>query len=259
MAGRQRAKTRAHFDALASVYDELRGPGPEGVPPPVESLVAAGDLAGRHVLDVGCGTGRTLARLAAHYGVSGCGVDPSPAMVEQARRRLPQELTATVASAESLPFPDAAFERVYMVFVVHHLARPRAFAEIGRVLVPGGRLAIATSDPDAFEGFWMVSFFPSYPAIERGRFPSAVTLFGELEAAGYVYPTCEKLAIERVFSRAQALEKLRGRAYSTFVHLDEHEYERGLERAERELPDEVRYRLELLLVTAAWRGRDSQL
>jgi ubiquinone/menaquinone biosynthesis C-methylase UbiE len=242
------SKTRAHFDALAPAYDELRGPAEGGVPPLVVALVTAGDLHGKHVLDVGCGTGSTLATLKEHFGVTGCGVDPSPRMVDQTRAR---GLTAELAPAEALPFDDESFERAYTVFVVHHLDRPRAFVEIARVLRPGGRLTILTSDPKAFGRFWMAELFQSYAEIERGRFPSAATLFGELEAAGYVDPACEELAIERVFSRAEALEKLRGRAYSTFVHLDEQEYARGLEKAERELPREVRYQLELLLVTAA--------
>jgi ubiquinone/menaquinone biosynthesis C-methylase UbiE len=247
------SETRAHFDALAPAYDELRWPAENKVPSLLEALVAAGDLTGRHVLDVGCGTGRTLELLAERYGVTGCGVDPSHQMVHRARGR---GITAAVASAESLLFPDESFERAYMVFVVHHLDRTRAFAEIRRALVPGGRLAIATSDPDAFDRFWMASLFPSYAEIERSRFPSAAALFGELEAAGYAEPACKQLAIERVFSRAEALAKLRGRAYSTFVHLDQHEYEQGLETAERELPGEVRYQLEVLLVTATRPRRD---
>ena len=50
--------------------------------------------------------------------------------------------------------------------------------------------------------------------------------------------------------REGALERIRGKHISTFDLLDEDEYAAGLERAERELPEQVDYRLEWLLVVA---------
>ena len=46
-----------------------------------------GDLRGRRVLDVGCGTGRLVSRLVERYGCKVWGVDPEPEMVEVAREK----------------------------------------------------------------------------------------------------------------------------------------------------------------------------
>ena len=61
-----------------------------------------GDLAGRRVLDIGCGTGRASEALAAR-GSRVWGVEPEPEMAELARRRVS---TVKVAPAERLPFKD---------------------------------------------------------------------------------------------------------------------------------------------------------
>ena len=241
---------RAHFDEVAPRYDRLRVGGSDEVRAAVSPLVAAGDLVGRSVLDIGCGTGAALACLVRDFGVRGYGVDSSPRMVEVARANVPPTVDIEVAVAEALPFADESFERAMMSFVVHHVDRPRAFAEIYRVLEPGGRLVVKTSNPSAFDSFWQAPFFPSYAEIERGRFPSSEVLFGELAAAGFGALTCEQLDVPRRFSREVALEKLRERAGSTSVLIDADEYQRGIARAERELPDSVEYTLGLLIVTA---------
>ncbi len=53
-----------HFDTLAPTYDRLRAPSAS-----LDALVTAGDLRGRRMLDVGCGTGWTLRALATNHGL----------------------------------------------------------------------------------------------------------------------------------------------------------------------------------------------
>jgi len=103
-----------------------------------------------HVLDLACGTG-TLAVLMAQAQPSArvTGVDADPEILRRAQRkidraRVPVRLER--ATADSLPFPDAQFDRVVSSLFFHHLTWPekqRAAAEALRVLKPGGQLHIA--------------------------------------------------------------------------------------------------------------------
>jgi SAM-dependent methyltransferase len=238
-----------HFDRLAPSYDVLRERTAE-VWPLHELLVEEGDLAGERVLDVGCGTGRDLAVLAERFGCQIAGIDPSSEMLEVARGKLPETADLRLGVAEQLPFPDESFAGALMVLVVQHVDRPRAFAEVRRVLAPDGRFCIATSDPAALPRFWLAPLFPSYVAVERRRFPSTDELDRELRGAGFSAVRCVPHSIPRTFSREEALAKLRGRYASTFDHLSGEEYEAGLARAERDLPDTVEYLFEVLVVTA---------
>jgi ubiquinone/menaquinone biosynthesis C-methylase UbiE len=209
--------------------------------------VHEGDLEGRRVLDVGSGTGRLVAALSERAKI--WGVDPSPEMLEVARRRAP-EVRFKLASAEALPFKEGWFERATMWLVVHLVDRPRAFRELQRVLGPGGRLVIATFDPAYFDQFWLNELFPSMEAIDRARFPTAEELETELHGAGFDPVRFVRLSQSASHDRRRALELIRGRHISTFDLLDEREYAAGLERAERELPERVDYRIELLLAVA---------
>ena len=236
-----------HFDRLASRYSRLRA-SPDDVDPLTEAVVELGDLRGRRVLDVGCGPGTVLVQLTRAFGVDGVGLDASSKMIEAARRETPDLAELHVGRAETLPFADGSFDAALMRLVVHHVDRPKAFVELVRVLRPGGRLVVTTSDPDAFGSFWMAPYFPSYVEIERERFPSGETLHRELEVAGFAAVEIAPFVLERRFSRAEALEKLRGRAYSTFALMSDEEYEHGLVAAEARLPAEVAYELRLLNV-----------
>ena len=107
----------------------------------VEPLLdAAGVQAGTRLLDVACGPGY-VSEAAAARGAEAVGVDVAEAMIELARRRLP-DLEFVVGDAQRLPFTDRSFDAVTMNFGILHLSQPlRAIAEARRVLDPAGRFA----------------------------------------------------------------------------------------------------------------------
>ncbi len=135
-------RVRAEYDALAPHY-ERRWSGYIAASVE-ETLNRVRLLRGERVLDVGCGTGVLLERILDRCPDSRVsGVDLSPAMVAQARRRLPQRVTLEVADAEALPFPAHSFDLAMSVSSFHFWPAPRrALAELRRVLRPGGRLVI---------------------------------------------------------------------------------------------------------------------
>ena len=113
------------------------------------AIEALGIVASDHILDIGCGHGRSLAALAARAANGHVvGVDPSELMAEIAVRRNREFVNArlvevAIARVDALPFADAAFDKALCVHVVYFWKDlDAAFREIVRVLKPGGRLAL---------------------------------------------------------------------------------------------------------------------
>jgi len=237
---------RPDFGVRAERYDELR-PADADWWELFDALVREGDLRGRRVLEVGCGTGLLAATLAERTAARVWAVDEEPLMVEVARRRLPG---ARRARAESLPFKDGWFERVVLRLVVHLLDRGRALPELRRVLGPGGRAAIATFDLSHFDDFWLDRLFPRLREIDLARFPAPASLCAELEGAGFAATRIVRLSLASESPRETQLEKIRGRHISTFDLLTDDEVAEGTARAERDLPERVEVRQEWAIVVA---------
>jgi ubiquinone/menaquinone biosynthesis C-methylase UbiE len=236
---------KADFGRIAATYDELR-PADANWWELFELLVREGDLVGRRVLDVGCGTGRVAAALA-ERGSRVWGVEPSPEMAAQARSR---GVHVKVAHAEQLPFKEGWFERAVLWLVVHLVERPAVFAELARVLSPDGRVAIASFDPEHFSRYYLNHLFPSLERIDRERFPEPAELVAELEAAGFSARLLSLSQRGRI-GREEALRRIRGRFISTLRLLDDAEFAAGLARAERELPERVEYELHWAVAIAS--------
>ncbi len=111
--------------------------------------------AGGRVLDVGCGTGFLLERLAGR-GYSGVGVDLSPESVAHASRRLAEigvadRLSAVVGSAYEPP--EGPFDLICLTDVLEHLEEPRACLRALRErLAPDGLLVVSTPNRRSLPG-----------------------------------------------------------------------------------------------------------
>jgi len=112
-------------------------------------LALLGDVAGRRILDAGCGPGLYAAELVAR-GAEVVGFDASPEMVRLAARRVGP---AATFRAHDLARPldwldDASFDGALLALVIHHVDdRVAALRELHRVLRPGGFLVVSTHHP----------------------------------------------------------------------------------------------------------------
>ncbi len=133
------------FDVAADAYDRFMGRYSQLLSPQLADL--AGVRAGQRVLDVGCGPGALTAELVARVGAGAvAAVDPSEPFVAAAGSRYPG-VDVRRASAEHLPFQDAAFDASLAQLVVHFMADPVAgLAEMARVTMPGGVVAACVWD-----------------------------------------------------------------------------------------------------------------
>jgi SAM-dependent methyltransferase len=134
---------------------------------------------GDHLLEIGCGGGLLL-RDALATGAQATGVDHSEEMVELARELAPGA-DVLLASADSLPFPEASFSAVAMSIVFFFLENPIAvLQECRRVLRGGGCLAVYTTGPE-LRG----SPAAPEPLASRGRFYADDELAGLARLAGF--------------------------------------------------------------------------
>lgn len=113
----------------------------------VEAVDAFGvPLAGRRVLDVGCGIARRLAPAREAGATLTAGVDLTPAMLAHAHH----EPLLAAADARALPLGDASFDVVWCRLVVGHVpALAPVYAELARVCAPGGDVVVTDFHPAA--------------------------------------------------------------------------------------------------------------
>jgi SAM-dependent methyltransferase len=145
------------FDVAAEAYDRFMGRYSRLLSPQMADL--AGVAEGQRALDVGCGPGALTAELVNRVGPHHvAAVDPSTSFVDAARDRNPG-VDVRLASAEVLPFPDAAFDAAIAQLVVHFMADPiRGIREMARVVRPAGVVAACVWDHAGGQGplglFW---------------------------------------------------------------------------------------------------------
>ncbi len=159
------------------------------------ALAKLGDLAGRRVLDYGCGHGMAAVSLA-RRGARVSAFDLSGGYVDECRERAAANgvsVDAVVADGEELPYGDEAFDGVWGNAVLHHLDMGRAGRELWRVMKPGGVAVFC----EPWGGNPLLEFARRrlpYPGKHRTRDEQPLTrheldplreVFGAVEVEGY--------------------------------------------------------------------------
>ena len=136
------------IDGMQMLYgDGFLSPGGPGEVP---DLIGDEDVAGRAVLDIGCGLGGLALMLIRDYGAGHVtAIDIEDELISRARTAvtaagLGERVAAQRVEPGPLPFPDGSFDLAITKDVVCHIEDKTAvFGEIRRVLKPGGRLLLA--------------------------------------------------------------------------------------------------------------------
>lgn len=172
----------AAFDERAAGYEDgRRGRLHHEIADRTAALARSASGSPRRVLDVGCGTGYLLRRLARQWPRASelAGTDPAPSMIRAAEGSARDErLRFSAGTAERLPYPDNCFELVVSTTSFDHWSDQQAgLRECARVLVPGGRLVLV----DQFS-LWLL---PTLICGSRGKARTRARAGQLLTAAGF--------------------------------------------------------------------------
>ncbi len=186
-------------DAVRWLLDDQLHPGGERLTLRLAELAGAGP--GARVLDVACGSGATALLLARERGCVTVGVDLGARAIERATAAAGGERASfLLGDAEALPLPDASFDvALSECSLCTFPDKPRAIAELTRVVRPGGTIAIAdvTADLDAL------------PSALRGAAARVACVADARSAAEYAAllcdAGCEAPAIERHDAELRAM------------------------------------------------------
>ena len=146
-------ENRAAWDARADEYQRTHGPFLRGAAwgtwqIPEAELGVLGDVAGKDVLELGCGAARFSRDLAA-AGARCVGLDNSERQLEHARE-MGVDFPLVHAAAEEIPLPDESFDVVFSDHGALSWGDPqRVVPEVARILRPGGVLAFNVTSPFA--------------------------------------------------------------------------------------------------------------
>lgn len=188
------ARNQHYYDDFSSHYDRGRDRGYHALVDRLEADLVIEHARGARVLEVGCGTGLVLSKIASVAGHA-VGVDLSRGMIEKARAR---GLTVVRGSATALPFLDDSFDVVYSFKVLAHVpAIEAALAEIARVTRPGGIMLLEFYNP------WSLRYLARRVAGARriGRVHTEADVSTRWDSP---------LAIRRMLPRGVSLMALRG-------------------------------------------------
>ena len=141
------------FSEIAEYYDKMNGIMSMGMVKGWHKFMfkKAGDIAGKKVCDVGCGTGEIAFMAAERVGTEGqvYGVDITPGMIEMAKRKmpernLPKDVDFRVGDALDMEFDDDTFDLVTSGYMLRNVCDiPKAIREMHRILRPGGHVIVA--------------------------------------------------------------------------------------------------------------------
>lgn len=132
------------YDFMAYLGKSVINPG--GLKGRDQVLETLNPRRGTRILEIGCGTGHAACHIARRYRCHVTAMDVSPAMIKAAIQHvgaqgLRERVSCELADVTHMPFPDGSFDYVISQAVLMFVDKPRALAEIRRVLRRGGGFA----------------------------------------------------------------------------------------------------------------------
>ncbi len=155
------------------------------------------DIRNKRVLDLACGTGRWLARLAVRGAAIGLGIDCSTAMLEVARRKPVLAERLVGGTCEALPFRSSTFDLVICSFALEHMRDLDAIArELARITNSRAEIFITGLHPESCGWGWRVGFREGGVALQIETVLRSIDeLMGPFIANGFASKTCKSLCL----------------------------------------------------------------
>jgi SAM-dependent methyltransferase len=189
---------------------------------------------GRRAIELGCGTGLFLERVA-RSGAEILGIELSETLLAKAKARVGALANVTLerGDAHRLPHADASVDAVYGSSILHHLDLKRSLAEAHRVLRPGGRITFTEPNilnPQVAFLFLLAprerfGLSPDEMAFSRGRAMDALRGLGYFDIVvkpfDFLHPATPPgwiTAVSRLGERFEAAPGLRRIAGSLLIH-----------------------------------------
>jgi SAM-dependent methyltransferase len=214
------------YDKIGQTYSVKRRPDPR-----IMAAIAAALGRCEPVLNVGAGSG-------SYEPVDRRVIAAEPALT-MLKQRAPSAAPAVQARAEALPFADRSFAAVLGVLTLHHWADlARGLAECARVA--RDHCVFLSFDLDAMRKFWLLDYFPSVLAVDRGKSADLSRfsdVFSDVVLAPVPIPAdCRDGFLGAYWRRPDAyLDESVRAGISTLAKLDRAELERGLSRLQNDL------------------------
>ena len=229
---------RVDYDAPGGAgeqYDTLRPFSPFDTAVLKAVLDATGSLAGKRVLDIGCGTGRFTEKLA-QSGASVVGMDASGTMLAAARARVRSGAAPIeyVQGDANETLPPGPFDAITAFYCVQYVGVAALARQARHELRDGGVIALATFPHQHFALTEYAGFFPSLPAIDMARFPSVPAIENALRSANFVDIQARNVSLSIEDDPAVLLGRVERKYLSSFFLLPEREFREGVAEMRRQ-------------------------
>jgi ubiquinone/menaquinone biosynthesis C-methylase UbiE len=221
---------RTDYEDMAGIYDSGRALSPDDISAWRAALAPYFGDRGGQLLDIGAGTGFFGRVLMEWFGLMVVAVEPSEAMLAQARG-----LEGVRGRAEALPLKSGSCTGAWLSKVFHHFEDVDASArELHRVLQPGAYAVVRNSFADRLEHVVWLRYFPAARDIATSRWPRVEHVTNAFTAAGLKLIHIEDIPEVAAPDLASYCERLAKRANSTLTLIDDEAFAAGLERIRAE-------------------------
>jgi len=222
---------RVNYDSttIPGNYDAGRSLSPEMVARWMELVASHSSPVVRTILDIGCGTGRFAAPLAAHFSAAVVGVDPSAKMLAHARRD--PSVHFVQGCGEHIPLRDRTVNLAFTSMAYHHFTQPGVVAtECRRVLQPGGSVFVRTGVRERMASYPYAPFFPDAVPVGERRLPSSTEICAVFGSAGFRSASVGEMVQQVAASWPDYATRLATGADSVLASLNQEQFQTGLRR-----------------------------